>query len=412
MFNAKKYKKLQVAAWDGVARTFDRGFSGLALPATLKMIESARLQPGFEVLEMACSTGSDSFLMAEQVGPSGKVVGIDIAPVMIEVAKATAASRAVQNVQFEVMDAEELSFKPNTFDAVLCKWALEQFTDSHKALKEALRVLKPGGVMASMVVGRAERSKFLALGPLEIYRIDPALVTAESGAPSTFDFGGEGALEAAYNAAGFVNVQTQTLTLMITCADGASYWELICNGNGFMKHKLEQAGPAVMNMARIATMATADSFSGTNGIRLPFEVVIGWGEKIKKGKNVVQGSSRLKSLDEIAAEQKGIRTVTSAQAHELVQRPTTVCIDVRTLAEYTASHIPGSRHVPRSALENAVGSLVDPATTKSIVMVSGTGRTARVAAATLMSMGYEGVVVLEGGFQSWQGAVESGPARN
>jgi SAM-dependent methyltransferase/rhodanese-related sulfurtransferase len=393
VFNARKYKKHQVVAWDGVAATFERGFSGLALPATLKMIENARLAPGFEVLELATSTGSDAFLVAEHVGPTGKVTGIDLAPRMIEVAKATCASRGVQNVEFSVMDAEELDFKPNTFDAVVCKWALEQFTDSHRALKEALRVLKPGGVFSSMVVGRAERSKFLSLGPMEIYRIDPALVTAESGAPGTFDLAAEGALEAAYNSAGFVNIQTQTLTLMITCADGASYWDLIWNGNGFMKHKLEQAGPAVTNMARIATMATADSFSGVNGIRLPFEVVI---------------AARLKSLDELAAEQKGVRALWAQQAQELLGRDDTAFVDVRSMAEHVAARIPGSHHALRSELESRIGRIVAPKTIKQIVVCSSTGQTARLAAATLSSMGYEGVVVLHGGFQAWQGPVETG----
>ncbi len=408
MFNQKKYKKHQVLAWDGVAATFERGFSGLALPATLKMIENARLAPGFEVLELATSTGSDAFLLAEQVGPTGKVTGVDLAPRMIEIAKATCSARGVQNVEFSVMDAEELGFKPNTFDAVLCKWALEQFTDSHKALKEVLRVLKPGGVFSSMVVGRAERSKFLSLGPLEIYRIDPALVTAESGAPGTFDLAAEGALEAAYNAAGFVNVQTQTLTLMITCADGASYWDLIWNGNGFMKHRLEQAGHAVTNMARIATIATAESFSGINGIRLPFEVVIGSGEKGKKGKNVVQSAARLKTLDELAAEQKGVRAVWGQQAQDLVGREDTVFVDVRSRVEHVAARIPGAHHVLRSELESRIGRIVDPRTIKQIVVCSSTGQTARLAATTLSAMGYEGVVVLHGGMQAWQGPAETG----
>ncbi|MBA3819470.1 MAG: methyltransferase domain-containing protein [Deltaproteobacteria bacterium] len=409
MFNAKKYKKLQALAWDGVAATFDRGFSGLALPATLKMIENARLEPGFQVLELATSTGSDAFLMAEQVGPSGRVTGIDLAPRMIDVAKATCAARGVENVEFSVMDAEELSFKPSSFDAVLCKWALEQFTDSHRALKEALRVLKPGGVFSSMVVGRPERSKFLSLGPLEIYRIDPALVTAESGAPSTFDLGAEGALEAAYNAAGFVNVQTRTLTLMITCADGASYWDLIWNGNGFMQHKLVQAGPSVTKLARLATMATADSFSGAQGIRLPFEVVIGWGEKLSKGKHAVQSSARLKSLDELAAEHHAVRSVSPAYAESLLGWEDTVFIDVRGMPEHVAGRIPGSHHAPRSVLETRIAEIVNPRTTTQIVVYSATGSSAVLAAATLASMGYGGVVAVQGGFAAWQGPVETGP---
>jgi len=407
VFNAKKYKKHQVLAWDGVANGFDRGFSGLALPATLKMIENARLSPGFEVLELATSTGSDAFLVAEQVGPTGKVHGIDLAPRMIEVAKETCASRGVQNVEFSVMDAEELTFKSSTFDAVVCKWALEQFTDAHRALQESLRVLKPGGVFSSMVVGRAERSKFLSLGPLEIYRIDPALVTAEPGAPGTFDLAAEGALEAAYNAAGFVDVRTQTLTLMITCADGASYWDLIWNGNGFMRHKLEQAGPAVTNMARIATMATADSFSGINGIRLPFEVVIGSGVKPKKGKSAVHSAVRLKTLEELAAE-VDVRAIWAQQAEELLGRADTVFVDVRSMAEHVAARIPGSQHILRSDLETRIAKYVDPRTISHIIVCSATGNTARLAAATLSGMGYEGVVALHGGFQAWQGPVETG----
>lgn len=344
-------------------------------------------------------------LVGEIVGPRGKVTGIDISPKMIEVARAAAQARGVANVEFQVMDAEELSFKTATFDAVICKWSLEQFTDAHKALKEALRVLKPGGVLAAMVVGRAERSKFLALGPLEIFRIDPALVTAEPGAPSTFDLGGEGSLEAAFNAAGFIHVQTQNQTLMITCADGASYWELIWNGNGFMKHKLEQAGPAVTQRAKIATIATASSFLGANGIRLPFEVVVGVGEKPKKPKDVTPGTARLKSLDELA-QGSTVREIDAGYGAELVGQPGVVFIDVRSANEVANGKIFSAHHVPRSVLETQIGKLIDLASTQQIIVYSGTNRRARLAAATLVGMGYEGVSVLDGGFQRWQGATE------
>ncbi len=401
MFNAKKYKLQQVEAWNGVARSFGQGFSGLALPATLRMIQGARLQPEFQVLEVACANGSDAFLTAEQLGPSGKVTGIDLAPTMIEVANATKESRGVRNVDFQVMDAEKLSFSTASFDAVLCKWALEQFTDSHGAMKEAARVLKPGGVFSTMVVGRAERSKFLTLGPLEIFRINPDLITSEDGAPSTFDLGGEGSLAAAYNAAGFVNVHTRAYTLMVTCADGETYWEQIWNGNGYMRHKLVQAGPAVLEMAKRATMATANSYCGVDGIRLPFEVVLGTGEKPNKGRHAVQPATHLKGLDELASETSSVRGLDVTSVYQLMQNPGTVVIDTRSSEEFAAGRLPGAVHIGRADLELRIEQAVNLASTKQIVLYSSTGRTSRLSAATLNEMGYRGVVSLDGGYQAW-----------
>ena len=239
--------------------TFDRGGSPDSLTGEAQADDSGAAPPGAHVLELGTANGVRRVLIAAP-SADGQVTGIDSRRGCR--GRRTRRGSARRREREIWMDAADLAFKPATFDAVICKWSLEQSPTRTRQLSEALRIF--GSLEACWrrwSGGRPERSSFSRGGPLEIFRIDPKLITAEAGAPSTFELAAEGALEAAYNAAGFANVQSQTLTLMITCADGESYWDLIANGNGFMKHKLDLAGPAVAAKARLATIATASSFS-------------------------------------------------------------------------------------------------------------------------------------------------------
>src|SRR5262249_59167349 len=114
-------------------------------PAALQMIEQAGIREGDDVLDLASGTGIDAFLAAERLGNHGRIVGIDLSPRMVELANEKASARGLTHTTFQVMDAERLTFKNDTFSAVISKWGLMFFPDCHQALREALRVLRPGG---------------------------------------------------------------------------------------------------------------------------------------------------------------------------------------------------------------------------------------------------------------------------
>jgi ubiquinone/menaquinone biosynthesis C-methylase UbiE len=99
------------------------------------------------VLDLACGPGTLSRRLAIQVSPGGEVVGIDLAPGMIEVARAA----QIPNARFEVMDIERLTFADGSFDAAACGHGIQFAPDLAAALRETRRVLRPTARFAASV---------------------------------------------------------------------------------------------------------------------------------------------------------------------------------------------------------------------------------------------------------------------
>ena len=106
-------------------------------------------RPGKRILDLACGPGTLSYPIAKSVSPGGDVVGIDLAPGMIELARRDAPPGL--RVTFELMDIEDLRFPDQSFDAAVSGHGLQFVPDLQRALMEARRVLKPGGRMAASV---------------------------------------------------------------------------------------------------------------------------------------------------------------------------------------------------------------------------------------------------------------------
>jgi ubiquinone/menaquinone biosynthesis C-methylase UbiE len=115
-------------------------FCGVGNPFSL-----GALSPGEAVLDIGCGTGVDALMAAMLVGPQGRVVGIDVTAEMIATARSNLSLLALRNVSFQVGPAESLPFPDEEFDAVISNGVFNLTLDKEKALREAYRVLKPGG---------------------------------------------------------------------------------------------------------------------------------------------------------------------------------------------------------------------------------------------------------------------------
>ena len=105
----------------------------------------ANLQEGQTVLDLGCGGGMDAFLSSKKVGPTGKVIGVDLTPEMVQKAKTVASKHGYTNVEFRLGDIESLPVDDNSVDVVISNCVINMVPNKLKAFKEAYRVLKPGG---------------------------------------------------------------------------------------------------------------------------------------------------------------------------------------------------------------------------------------------------------------------------
>jgi len=105
----------------------------------------AEIRPGDIVLDLGSGAGFDCFLAAEKVGSSGKVIGVDMTPEMLEKAKANALKYGYSNVEFRFGDIEALPVKDKSVNIVISNCVINLAPDKEKVFREAFRVLKPGG---------------------------------------------------------------------------------------------------------------------------------------------------------------------------------------------------------------------------------------------------------------------------
>lgn len=173
-------------------------------PWAERLVEAADLMTGERVLDIACGTGIVARTAVSRVGPGGRVVGVDVNPAMLEVA------RQVSNgtIEYVESNAQTLPFTDAEFDVAFCQQALQFFTDRPAALREVHRVTTPRGRAIFAVWRGTEHHAATAM--LDEVMLPHLGAEVLQGSDAPFWLGDLGELRRLFSEAGFGNVHIRT----------------------------------------------------------------------------------------------------------------------------------------------------------------------------------------------------------
>ena len=149
---------------DGMPDAAVESFAGVANPFSLR-----RLSSGEKVVDAGAGAGFDCFVAAKQVGPTGKVIGVDMLAEMLDKSRASAQRMGLGNVEFRAGLIEKMPVEDRWADVVISNGVINLCADKKQALQEIWRVLKPGGHLQFADIANGKPVPASALSNIDLW---------------------------------------------------------------------------------------------------------------------------------------------------------------------------------------------------------------------------------------------------
>jgi SAM-dependent methyltransferase len=258
--------------WENIAPGWERGakaFLDGTLPVAHWMVDRLEPQPGQTILELAAGRGDVGFLAAELLHPGGTLISTDGAEAMVELARRHGEELGVRNVEYKPMELEWVDAKLASIDGILSRFGYPHAVDPESALRDARRVLKPGGRIVLAVWDAPEHNAWLAALPQEAARLGLYEPPAE-GAPGAFALSDPERLAALLEDAGFDAPSIEPIDVTFTTPDLDAWWETVRAMSSTMRPLLDSLSPADHYKLRDAAEARWAPFAAADGtVSLP-----------------------------------------------------------------------------------------------------------------------------------------------
>lgn len=255
-----------------------REFKIAGTAVTQAILNASDVKPGMRVLDVACGAGEPALTLLPLVGQTGYVVAIDLVGEMLAAAVALLPT-ARANIMFSVADGEALPFRDETFDLVTCRAAVMHFPDPLQALREAYRVLQPGGRAVFSALGPARDSPAIMTTIAIILRHIPSLPDPALGL-DVYRFGVPGTLSTMFAAASFREVHEEILSLPCPWpGDAAHFWQALPE-HGWRVNELIESLPSDHYQRVTTEVVAALRLHERDGVlQLTAPIVIASGER-------------------------------------------------------------------------------------------------------------------------------------
>jgi ubiquinone/menaquinone biosynthesis C-methylase UbiE len=268
--------------WSASAPFWERHrdiISQMFAPVTQALVEEGQIGSGHAVLDVATGPGEPALSLAALVEPEGQVFGIDPVPEMVAAAQRAAAHLGFRNAKFEVAPADQLPFPADTFDAVVSRFGVMFFPSPLDALREILRVLKPGRKLALAVWHSAETNPFFTTlsGVIDRFVDSPPLAPD---APDAFRFASPGKLRDVLAEAGAIAPVERLLQFTIQAPlPVEDFWTLRTEMSEKLRTKLALLSREQLAELKSQVFEALHEYSTGHGLSFPAEVLIVSGTK-------------------------------------------------------------------------------------------------------------------------------------
>ena len=220
---------------EAIAPTWERrrAFVEASVPRVREwMLSELGAAAGDTVLELAAGTGDTGFGAAAMIGEHGRLVTSDFSPSMLDAARRRGAALGVDNVEYQLLDAEQIELDADTVDGVLCRFAYMLMPDPLLALRETHRVLRPAGRVALAVWSAPERNPFFLIAGSSLGRRGLIPPLEPPPAPGAFSLASALRTSALLDEAGFDHVRTEEVPVHFAVAGADEYLAIVADTSG------------------------------------------------------------------------------------------------------------------------------------------------------------------------------------